>query len=231
MKKFLWGFFLCFVAFSVSVCGQKKIDRSQYAAIDPFDYKLNEKKAEDGAVRKFKSVVQFWFQSDQGFTFYSMDRATTLDIAVTNKRITSPAADQIATIYYTATKKKLDTLVLDEIDYSNTTEEGIGLVKSTSVPPGIDRAGYRDIEPFDYKIEAENAEQGDVRKYKSTMLFSAQNGITFYFVSEETDEEGTLLTLRTKQRFPLLTMGHKVTVYYTATKGIVDLLSLDDIEF
>jgi hypothetical protein len=231
MKKFLWGFFICFVAFSLSVCGQKKIDRSQYTAIDPFDYKLDEKKADEGAVRKFKSVVQFWFQTDKGFTFFSLDRGTTLDLTVADKRTPSPAADQIATIYYTATKKKLDTLILDAIDYNNTTEAGIGLVKSTHVPPTIDKAGYREIEPFDYKIEAENADQGEVRKYKSTMLFSAQNGVTFYFVSqEEGDEEGTLLTLRTKQRFPLLTMGQKVTVYYTATKGIVDSLSLDDIE-
>ena len=231
MKKFLWGFCICFVALSVTVCSQKKIDKSQYTAIDPFDYKLDEKKAEDGAVRKFKSVAQFWFQTGKVFTFYSLDRGTTLDVTVTGKQTPPPEADQIATIYYTATKKRLDTLVLDEIDYSNTTEEGIGLEKSTLVSPGIDRAGYREIEPFDYKIEAVNAEQGEVRKYKSTMLFSAQNGITFYFVSEETDEEGTLLTLRAGRRFPPLDMGQKVTVYYTAAKGIVDILSLDDIEF
>ena len=230
MKKLSWGFAICFVTLLFSVCSQKEIDRSEYTAIDPFDYKLNERKAEEGAVRKFKSVVQFWFQNDKGFTFYSLDRGTSLDFAVTNKRTPPPAADQIATVYYTATKKKLDTLVLDEIDYSNTTEEGIELVKSTPIPPEVDRASYTEIEPFDYKIEAANAEQGDTRKYKSTMLFSAQNGITFYFVSEETDEEGTLLTLRTEQRFPPLTMGQKVTVYYTASKGIVDVLSLDDIE-
>jgi len=182
-------------------------------------------------VRRYKSVVQYWFQSDRGFTFYSLDRGTTLDLTVTNKRTPPPAADQLATIYYTATKKKLDTLVLDEIDYTITTEEGIGLTKSTPVAPGITRANYRDIEPFDYKIEAENAEQGEIRNYKSTVLFSAQNGITFYFVSDDADEEGTLLTMRTSRRFSPLTMGQKVTVYYTAKKGIVDLLSLDDIEY
>jgi len=232
MKKFAWGFLLCFVAFSVTVCSEKKIDRSQYSAIDPFDYKLTEKKAEDGSVRKYKSVVQYWFHNEKGFTFYSLDRGTTLDIAVTNKRIAPPAADQIATIYYTATRKKLDSLVLDEIDYSNTTEEGIDLEKSTFIPPEVDKTKYRKIEPFDYKIEAQNAEEGDTRKYKSTVLFSAQNGITFYFVSQETDtdEEGTLLTMRVDRRFPPMSMGQEVTVYYTATKGIVDLLSLDDIE-
>ena len=231
MKKLASGLLICLVALSVLACGQKKVDRSLYTAIDPFDYKLNEKKAEDGSVRKFASVVQFWFKTDKGFTFYSLDRATTLDLTVTNKRTPTPSEDQIATIYYTATKKKLDTLVLDEIDFGNTTEAGIGLVKSTPVSPGIDPTGYTEIEPFDYKIDAENAEQGDVRKYKSTMLFSAQNGITFYFVSEESDEEGTLLTIRANRRFPPLTMGQKVTVYYTAKKGIVDVLSLDDIEF
>jgi hypothetical protein len=231
MKKLAWGLLICFVALSVTVCGQKKIDRSQYTAIDPFDYKLNEKKAEEGAVRKFKSVVQYSSQTDKWFIFDSLDRATQLNLAIANRRTTPPEADQIVTIYYTATKKRLDTLVLDEIDYDNITEEGIDMVKSTPVPPEIDRASYTEIEPFDYKIEAANAEQGDTRKYKSTMLFSAQNGITFYFVSEETDEEGTLLTLRADRRFPPLTMGQKVTVYYTAAKGIVDLLALDDIEF
>jgi len=232
MRKFLWGFFIFFVVFSLSVCGQKKIDKSQYTAIDPFDYKLNEKQADDGSVRKFKSVVQYWFQNEKGLTFYSLDRATTLDVTVNNKRITPPETDQIATIYYTATKKRLDTLVLDEIDYSNTTEEGIGLVKSTPAPPVIDKDSYREIEPFDYKIESERAEQDSTRKYKSTVLFSAQNGIAFYFVSEEeADAEGTLLTMRVYRRFPPLTMGQKVTVYYTAKKGIVDLLFLDDIEF
>jgi hypothetical protein len=230
MKKFLWGFFVFFVVFSLSTCGPKKIDRSQYTAIDPFDYKLNEKKAEDGSVRKFASVVQYWFQNDKGFTFYSLDRATTLDVALAKRKIAPPEPDQIATIYYTATKKRLDTLVLDDIDYSTTTEAGIGLVKSTPVSPGIDKSLYREIEPFDYKMEAVNAEQNEIRKYKSTMLFSAQNGITFYFVSEETDEEGTLLTMRANRRFAPLSMGQKVTVYYTATKGIVDSLSLDDIE-
>jgi len=230
MKKLASGLLICFVALSVTVCGQKKVDRSQYTAIDPFDYKLNERKAEEGAVRKFKSVVQYSSQTDKWFIFDSLDRATQLSLAVNNKHTTPPEVDQIATIYYTATKKRLDTLVLDDIDYSNTTEAGIDLEKSTPVPPGIDRAGYTEIEPFDYKMEATNAEQGEKRKYKSTMLFSTQNGITFYFVSDDADEEGTLLTLRADRRFPPLTMGQKVTVYYTATKGIVDSLSLDDIE-
>jgi hypothetical protein len=232
MKKLSWGLLICFVALLVTVCGQKKIDKSQYAAIDPFDYKLNERQAEDGAVRKFKSVVQYRFQTDKVLTFYSLDRGTSLNVTVNDQRITPPQPNQTATIYYTATKKRLDTLVLDEIDYNNTTEQGIGLVKSTPVPPTIDRTSYREIEPFDYKMEAENADQGEVRKHKSTVLFSTQDGIIFYFVSQEADEDedGTLLTMRASQRFPPLTMGQEVTVYYTAKKGIVDLLSLDDIE-
>jgi len=231
MKKLSWGFLMCFVALLVLACSQKEVDKSQYTAIDPFEYKLNERKAEEGAVRKFKSVVQYWFQNDKGVTFYSLDHATTLDLATTGRKFGPFETNQIVTIYYTATKNRLDTLVLDEVDYDITTEEELGLVKSTPLPPEIDRASYIEIEPFDYKMEATNAEQGDTRKYKSTMLFSAQSGITFHFVSEETDEEGTLLTLRADRRFPPLDMGQKVTIYYTATKGIVDSLSLDDIEF
>ena len=226
MKKTLLGFALCFAAFLLSVCSQKNIDKDQYAAIDPFDYKLDEKKAERGAERQFKSVVQYRFQNGTVLSFFSLDQGTALDLTVT-RHFNPPSPGQVVTIYYTATKRIIDSLVLDEIDYRNNTEEGINLVKSIFVPPDIDRDNYQEIDPFDYKIEAEHAQRGDTRKYKSTMLFSAQNGITYYFISHA---EGTLLSMKAGQRFPPLVADQQVTVYYTATKGIVDSLSLDDIE-
>lgn len=226
MKKLFFGFMLCFVVFSVSVCKQKGIDKSLYTAIDPFDYRLEEKNTERDAVRKYKSVVRFIDRKGAGFSFRSLDDGTTLDLTVA-KRTTPPAEDQVVTIYYTATKGLLDILALDQIDYTNTTEEGINLVKSAvSDTSDIDRASYREIDPFDYKIEAELAQQGDVRKYKSTVLFSSQNGIRYYFKSDAEE----LLTMNVEQRFPSLDPEQRVTVYFTATKGIVDTLSLDDIE-
>ncbi|MDR0290997.1 MAG: hypothetical protein LBI06_08695 [Treponema sp.] len=226
MKKPFFGFFACFFVFSFPVFGQS-IDRSQYRAIDPFDYKLDEKDAARGAVRKFKSVVQFVSQSGSVFTFQSLDRGTTLNLTVT-RFFTPPLSGQRVTIYFTATKRIIDALILDDIDYGYATEEGIGLVKSVPTPPGINRASYKEIDPFDYRSEAELASRGDVRRYKSSVMFSDQNGITYYFLS---DGEGTMLSMKANQRFPPLSADQRVTVYYTATKGVVDSLTLDDIEF
>ncbi|MCL2269976.1 MAG: hypothetical protein FWC24_01400 [Treponema sp.] len=227
MKKLFLGFIICVVAFSLLDCGKKTINKNQYAAIDPFDYKLDERKASNGAVRKFKSVVKFGLRHEHALTFYSLDGLTTLDLTLGGS-ISEPKPGQIVTIYYTATKKIIDTLVLDEIDETITTEEGINLVKSSIFASGVDKAGYKEIDPFDYKMEAELAQLGDTRKYKSVMLFSAQNAITYYFSSPA---GGTMLSMRAAQRFPVLTEGQGVTVYFTATKGVVDSLSLDAIEF
>jgi len=225
-KPFMWLFAYCFI-FCIPVFGQA-VDRTEYTAIDPFDYKLDEQSAAKGAVRKFKSVVQFASQNGTVFSFVSLDQKTTLNVSVP-RHFSPPASAQKVTIYYTATKRIIDSLVLDEIDYSNTTEEGIGLVKS-KVPDSlkINRSSYKEIDFFDYKIEAENAQRGDMRKYKSKARFSSQNGITYYFVSHV---EGTMLSMKAWHRFPPLKKNQAITIYYTATKGIVDTLSLDDIEF
>lgn len=226
MKKLLLGFVVCLVAFSVPGCSKKTIDKDQYTAIDPFDYKLDEKNAPSGAVRKFKSVVKFGYRNENVLTFFSLDEQSTLEVTVAGK-VNNPNPAQLVTIYYTASKKILDTLVLDEIDYGNTTEAGINLEKSVPHASGINKADYREIDPFDYKIEAEGAQWDEVRHYASSVLFSAQHGLTFYFLSQT---GGTMLSMRASQRFPVLSEGQKVTVYYTATKKVVDSLSLDDIE-
>jgi hypothetical protein len=226
MKTLSLGFVVCFFVLIVPAFGQV-IDRDQYKAIDPFDYKLDEKSAVRGTARKFKSVVQFASQSGTVLSFTSLDKGTTLNLTVT-RHLNQPASGQTVTIYYTATKRIIDSLMLDDIDVNNTTEEGIGLIKSgTSPAAGINRSIYREIDPFDYKISAENAQRGDTRRYKSTVQFSAQSGITYYFISHA---EGTMLSLKARQRFPPLSVDQKVTIYYTAIKGVVDSLSLDDIE-
>jgi hypothetical protein len=225
MKKLSLGFLVCFFALTVPAFGQVN-DKDQYKAIDPFDYKLDERSAVRGAARKFKSVVQFISQSGTVFSFSSLDRGTTLSLTVT-RHINQPAAGQTVTIYYTATKRIIDSLMLDDIDINNTTEEGIGLIKSGVSAPAVNRSIYREIDPFDYKIAAENAQRGDTRRYKSSVQFSAQSGITYYFISHV---EGTMLSLKARQRFPQLSVDQRVTIYYTAIKGVVDSLSLDDVE-
>jgi hypothetical protein len=226
MKKLSVGFVVCFFTLLVPAFGQMS-DRDQYKAIDPFDYRLDERTAVRGTARKFKSVVQFASQSGTVLSFTSLDRGTTLNLTVT-RHLNQPVSGQRVTIYYTATKRIIDSLILDDIDFNTTTEEGIGLIKSViPASTGINRSIYREIDPFDYKNEAEHAQRGDIRRYKSTVQFSAQNGITYYFIS---NTEGTMLLLKVRQRFPPLSVDQKVTIYYTATKGVVDSLSLDDIE-
>ena len=226
MKKPLVVFIVFFIVCSVSVFAQA-VDKSQYRAIDPFDYKLDEEKAAANSVRKFKSVVLYASQEGTRFIFNSLDQGTTLDLN-TGRTINPPSSAQKVTIYYTATKGIRDALVLDEIDSGNTTEEGIGLEKS-KVPAssGIKKTDYKEIDPFDYKSESELAQNGEIRKYKSQVQYSAQSGLAYSFVSVD---NGTLLTMKVTRRFPQFTPNQKIIVYYTATKGFIDSLVLDDVE-
>ena len=231
-KPFAW-FALCFFV-TASVFGQA-VNRAQYTAIDPFDYKLDEDSAASGAVRRFRSVVRFVSRSGEDIIFSSLDQNTSLDLKVT-RQMSFPSAGQIVTIYYTATKRGADTLVLDEIDTSNTTEAGIGLVKS-SIPAssGIRRSDYQEVELPAYHDGAASAAVGEVRKYRSAVRFSSQNGLQFTFdgrASEDSESGGSPISFRVRRRFPALAPGREVIIYYTATSsGIRDLLTLDDIEF
>jgi len=227
MKKSLIWFTLCMVVVAVSVFGQG-IDRSLYRSIDPFDYRLDEDRAQRGAVRRFRSVVRFEGRNGQIFTFNSLDGTTSLDFR-TRANTTPPTVGQIVTIYFTATKPAVDTLVLDEIDESNTTEAGIGVVKSSvSASSGIRRADYSEIEIFDYRSEAAQAAFGAVRRFRSVVNFQSQNGTLFTFMCPA---EGNPLSIRVSRRFPPFTPNQRVTVFFTATKGVVDMLVLDDVQF
>lgn len=225
MKTLFTGF-VCFCIVSAAVFGQA-VDRTKYKAIDPFDYKLEEEKAAISSVRKYASVVQYQSQSGTVFSFISLDQGTSLELKL-EKQINPPSAAQKVTIYFTATKGIIDSLVLDEIDFNNTTEAGIRVVKST-VPSssGIKKTDYTAIDPFDYKSEAEFAQSGNVRRYASSVQFSGQSGLNFSFVDPASN---TLLSMKVSRRFPPLAQDQKVTVYYTATKRIIDSLVLDDIE-
>ena len=114
MKKQLYGALLYFLIITVPAFGQA-VDKSQYKAIDPFDYKLNEAKAAKGRVEKFKSVVRFVSQNGAVFSFASLDQRTALELK-SNKHINPPAADQKVTIYYTAAKGIVDSLALDDVE-------------------------------------------------------------------------------------------------------------------
>jgi hypothetical protein len=227
MGKTLAGLVVCFFVLTASVFGQA-VDRNQYKAIDPFDYKLDEENAASGVERKYKSVVRFVSQNSSVFQFISLDRGTTLSLA-NRGNMRPPSAGQTVTIYYTATRRIRDILVLDEIDSSNTTEAGIGLVKSTVPASAIDRSDYKDTSVWDYILEAEQTEQGDVRKYRSTVLFSGRDGLNYSFSGGEGDD---MITLKVTRRFNPITENHIVIIYYTAEKGFPrDMLVLDDITY
>ena len=226
MKKPLALFALCFFVATVSVFAQA-IDRSRYISIDPFDYKLDEDRERRGAVRRFRSVVRFESRERQFFTFSSLDQNTSLRLNI-RRDMTAPSTGQIVTIYFTATRMMLlDTAVLDDIDFDNTTEAGIGLIKS-SIPAStnIRRADYTEIEIFDYRSAAELATHGEVRRYSAVVNFLRQDGIMFSFVCPE---ERNPLFFKVERRFPPLTPQQRVTVFFTATKWDVDSLVLDDI--
>ena len=232
MKRSLVSLVIIFFIFTFNVFGQA-VDRNLYKAIDPFDYKLDELKTERGGPeRKFKSVVRFDSYNRSAMLFYSLDQNTSLNLTVGNN-IRQPNRGQNVTIYYTAIKPagaNKDKLRLDDIDFNNTTEEGIGLQKSTVSPPSnINRSLYTEIDLFEYRNEAETAGEGEERKYKSTALFSGQSGTIYTFVTGET--AGARVTMKAERRFPPLKENQGVVVYYTATKGIVDSVVLDDILF
>ena len=233
MKKRFVGFLIYVIIFSSAVFGQD-IDRTQYRAIDPFDYRLDENGAARGSIRRFASVVRFVSVNNVGnnvvFAFSSLDGSTSLDTRVAGQ-INMPVPDQIVTIYFTATNRVTDTRVLDYIDHANTTESGIGVVKSAvAVQTGFNRADYQDIDPFDYMMDVVFTEEGEIRKYRSTVQFSSQDGITYFFSSVD-PEQATRLRMRASRRFPPLTEGQMVTVYYTAQRGFLDALTLDYLVF
>ena len=233
MKKTLISFVVCFCIFSVSVFGQA-VDRNSYTAIDPFDYWLNEEQAPRRAVRRFKSAVEFVSQNGQIFNFISVDRNTRLDVRAPGS-MAPPSPGQRAVIYFTATKGAgTDTRALDDIDYTEATESGIGLVKSpvNTSAPGVNRSQYEEITATDYRNEALfTREDEDDRYYRSIVRFESQDGLIYRFqFDDSSDETIAPVFIRVKWRIPELTAGQLVTVYYTASKEIRDHLILDHIE-
>jgi len=225
MKKIL--VFICFIFVFTGYIYSQTIDRTQYKSIDPFDYVLQSKKAPENSVRKYKSTVKFVVQNGLAFTFFSLNEDTMLMLETT-KRFNQMTTGQKVTIYYTAAKKKIDKLTLDDIDYSNTTSTIDTTQNKTEKIPTIDKTKYISIDPFDYELQSQTAPENSVRKYKSTVKFVMQDGVSFTFFSLNDD---TMLILEVTRRFNQMKIGQNVTIYYTATKKDLDILILDDIDY
>ncbi|MCL2043729.1 MAG: hypothetical protein FWG89_06285 [Treponema sp.] len=232
MKKLI-GFAVCFCIFSIPVFSQA-VNRDSYTAIDPFDYWLNEEQAARRAVRRFKAVVEFVSQNGQIFNFISADRNTRLDVRAPVS-IAPPSPGRTAVIYFTATKGNInDTRILDDIDYTVTTESGIGLVKSSvNTSSGVNRSLYTEISAVDYKDDALfTQEDDDDRQFRAIVRFESQDGILYRFHFDNTDDETIPpIYIRVRWRIPVLSAGQLVTVYFTASKEIKDHLFLDHIEY
>jgi hypothetical protein len=234
MKKPLLGIIVCFLFLTVNVYSQV-VDKSQYRAIDPFDYLLDEDKARRGATRRFKSVVQFVSENRTGnstfYLFSSLDNNVMLPLA---GPMPPPSVGQQVAVYYTVVKRDRDTRVLDEIDYTNNTERGIGVVKS-EIPrlSGIDKSKYIEISSSDYRDDALFTLEGDDDRYfKARLIFVSQDGILFKFSDPESYEKGIppAIPMKVQRRFPVFTEGQEMTVYFTATKEFKDFLIMDDVE-
>jgi len=227
MKKSIMGV-LVFLILS-GVLFSQSIDRSLYIDIDPFDYELQSKQALVGSTRKYKSTVRFSTQTGTLFFFNSLDGGTTLIVNASN-RFDQMINNQKVTIYYTATKYYVDSLVLDDIDYNNLTAGPSADFNFTQnyFPSFVDRSQYREIDPYNFELESKQTPNGSVRKYKSTVTFALQTGTTFFFNSLY---GSTTLMVEATRRLNQMVQGQRVTIYYTAIKNYVDNLVLDDIEY
>jgi len=235
MKKTLFVS-VCFFVLTISVFCQT-VDKAQYKAIDPFDYKLDEDKVRRGTERKFKSVVEFVSENKSGNTtfylFSSLDKRTLLPLEP-KAGLKPPAVGQTVNVYYTVNKRGNEDLrYLDAFEENkNKDEKEIGVEKSKILPSSIKKAEYEEITTDDYRDDALFTQEGDDdRKFKSTLQFISQEGIIYKFSSPQNAlEEPAFLTMKVKRRYPDFTAGQKMTVYFTASKDYKDFLILDDIE-
>ena len=240
MKKNL-AVCVCLFLLIVPVFGQT-IDKAQYKAIDPFDYKLEEDSARNGTMnRKYKSVVEFISEKKENNTifyeFLSLDKRTPLTLFPNpNSKLTPPSAGQTVTVYYTMNKRgNMANIVLDAFeDNKNKDEKAIGVVKSPILQstPNIKKSEYKTITADDYRDDALFTQEGDDdRKFISQLQFISQDGIIFKFARpDNTVDKLAVISMKVKRRYPQFATGQTLTVYFTASKEYKDFLNLDDIE-
>jgi hypothetical protein len=229
--------YVCLFIITVPVFGQA-IDKAQYKAIDPFDYKLDEDNARRGTEGRYKSVVEFVSERKENNTvfyeFISLDKRTPLRLIPNpDSNLKPPSTGQTVTIYYTMSKRSTANVVLDAFeDNRNKDEKGLGVEKSPIPSSNIRKSDYKEITPDDYSDDAFFTQEGDDdRKFRADLQFVSQEGILFQFSSpENTGEKPALLFMKVRRRYPVFTAGQKMKVFFTATKEAKDYLRLDDIE-
>jgi len=242
MRKNLVLYVCLFILF-VPVFGQD-IVKTEYKAIDPFDYKLEEDKpVTRRVINKYKSVVEFVSEKKSDSTvfyeFVSLDKRppTTLRLIPNpDSQLKPPAPGQTVTIYYTMNKLRTVSVVLDAYeDNRNKDEKGIGVVKSSinPAPSTFRKSDYIQITPDKYKDDEQDYQDDEnERKYYVILQFESQDGIFLTFLTpENTDEKPAFLKKKwhVGRRYPYFNPGQKMTVYFTAKKETNDHLYIDDI--
>jgi len=231
--------YVCLFILTVPVFGQA-IDKAQYKAIDPFDYRLEEDKpTRTRIVNKYKSVLEFVSEKKENNTvfyeFISLDKRTPMRLIPNpDSKLRPPSPGQPVTVYYTMDKLRTVTVVLDAYeDNRNKDEKGIGVEKSPipASSPNVRKTDYVQITPDEYTDDAFfTQEDDDDRKFYATLQFVSQEGILFSFSSPgNTGEKPVLLKMKVGRRYPAFTAGQRMVVYFTATKEAKDYLRLDDI--
>jgi len=247
MRKNLVIIYVSLFIITVPVFGQA-INKAEYKAIDPFDYKLEEDKPVTGRViNKYKSVVEFVSEkkdnSTNFYVFISLDRRphTTLRLSPNpDSNLKPPSPGQTVTIYYTMNKYRTVSVVLDAYeDNRNKDEKGIGVEKSRilPVPSTFKRSDYKLITPDDYKDDAfftqeDDDDDDDYRKYYVILQFESQDGIFITFLTpDNTGDKPAFLKKKwhLERRYPYFNPGQKMTVYFRAKKEANDHLFIDDI--
>jgi len=232
---------VCLFILTVPVFSQA-ITKTQYAAIDPFDYKLDEFTTRTiGTARKYKSVVEFTKEIKNGntvtFSFISLEKDTILDLKI-KPGIKTPSPGQTVTVYYSATKGNrtdvLDDRVLDDWE-DNKNKADIGAKKSAIVPSTIKKDDYTELSADgvrDSGLMTQEDDEDKIRKLKCTMQFESQEGILYKFSRAETNADKLAIFVMTaRRRYPPFAAGKKAVVYFTAIKeGSKENLYLDDIE-
>jgi hypothetical protein len=78
----------------------------------------------------------------------------------------------------------------------------------------IDISQYEETTLFDYRLWCQNAPRGDVKRFKTTVLFEMQSGTTFYF--RDLDNQ-SFTPIKIDRRWPIMERKQQVTVYFTVT--------------
>jgi len=227
----------------------QNINKTQYTAVDPFDYKLyeytnklgNNITREVGKPRKFKSVVEFVSETQTKYNFSSLDKHTTLEIEPA-PGLKPPSPGKVVTIYYTVNWRNKrfvdDDRILDLWEENNNKDEkGLGVQKSGILPPPSEFKAndYIEASLARYKeetqdIQDEDQEEKPRRYLLSDLILLSQDGVLFKFSTPD-EPKVPVVSGKVTRRYDYekFKVGQKVKIYFTAVKDAYDYRQLDDI--